>query len=121
MTKFNCHPCRNPKCNYMAGDNEYCHICQPWADKVKELEYQAKKDPNPFCEVCQEEHCEIGGDEYCAMTRVYLKHKNVEKLPLEELYWIYDRVKAIIFDREQKMDEKKLKKEKQNDKNKKRC
>jgi len=38
--RFNCHLCRNNDCRNMAGDEAYCHACQPLVDKIRELEAQ---------------------------------------------------------------------------------
>ena len=34
--KFNCKPCKT--CERMATATDYCFSCQPWADRVQELQ-----------------------------------------------------------------------------------
>jgi len=38
MDNFNAHPCRTEKCTHIAGANDYCHICQPYVDRITELQ-----------------------------------------------------------------------------------
>lgn len=38
---YNCHPCRNPKCNRMAGIHHYCDACMWMIENLPEKRYCA--------------------------------------------------------------------------------
>lgn len=61
-------------------------------DRIAELNYKLKKDPNPFCEQCEEPYCMVSFDGTCAWIRrieqesIELKEVKKENQRLKDKY-----------------------------------